>query len=322
MKKLCICIPTYKRPECLEHILCTSVEWVKEYDVDYFICDTSSTNETMNVIDAYNGLYGSHLIYRRLADYKDKTTDLKVAECFRELVDYYEYIHLCGDGLVLQLPGYFALLDGALEEGFDIVHFNPSLQKERNVYSSGLEFAKENGWYATYYGATTTSSRLINKANYDSLLNNLRNTGFMYWFGMLTAVASDNEKIIAFNTFPLTNNPFKPTNSSYQPGKFVNFWVTGWTKVIDALPAYYNEIKPLLKRDMGKHGHLYNRSNLVKLRLSDNLEWSQVRGLKSQFKQVADTPYYLISLVSLTPKSVIRCGMNAKKKLRELVKGR
>ena len=322
MKKLCICIPTYKRPECIEHILSTSLEWAKEYDVDYYICDTSSTNETKDVIDAYKDSYGSHLKYRRLVDYKDKTTDLKVAECFRELVDYYEYIHLCGDGLVLQLSEYFTLLDGALEEGYDIIHFNPALQDEKKQCSCGLEFAKENGWYATYYGATTTSSRLIKKANYDSLLDNLRNTGFMYWFGMLSTVASDDEKIIAFNTFPLTNNPYKPTNSSYQPGKFIKFWVKGWTKVIDALPEYYDDIKPQLKQDMGIHGHLYSFSNLLRLRLSDNLGWSQVRGLKSQFKQATDTPYYLISLVSLTPKSVIRCGMKAKKKLRELVKGR
>ena len=322
MKKLCVIIPTYNRPKCIDYILRTSEEWAKLYDVDYYICDTSSTNETEKLIDAYRASYGIHLVYKYIPNYTDKTTDSKVAQCFNEIIDSYKYIHLCGDGLILHLPDYFSLIGDAFESGFDVIHFNPFLQKERNEYSSGLEFARDNGWYATYYGATTTSSGFIKKANYDSLLDDLRNTGFLYWFGMFNTLATDKEKIIVFNQFPLINNPFKPTNSSYQPGKFINFWVKGWTKVIDNLPAYYEDIKPQLKRDIGAHGHLYSFNNLVRLRLSDNLEWSQVKELKSQFKQVTDTKYSLIAFVSLTPKSIIRSLMKLRKKLREMIKGR
>lgn len=322
MKKICVLIPTYNREKCIEDILKKSVAWINAFDVDYYICDTSDNDKTEIVVKKYMNSYGSHLEYIRINDYQDKTTDLKVAKCLTLLQESYEYIHLCGDGLVLIIPDYYKLLCYAAEKKYDIIHFNKSLPNDIKTYNSGKEFAFDTGWYATYYGATTISSNLIKKADYTKLLNDYRNTGFLYWYGMLSAIASDNEKIVVFNKFPLENNPFKPTNSSYQPGKFINFWVVSWNRIIDALPDYYNTIKPKLKKDIGIHLDLYSRQNLYKLKLSKNLKWKQVKENKALFSSVTDVPFSRIARISLTPRIIIQSIILVRKIARKIIKRR
>lgn len=316
MKKLCICIPTYKRSECIEHILKTSADWSREYDIDFYIFDSSADGKTAAVIEKYRESYGDRLVYELETDYPDKTTDLKVKTAFAKLRDRYAYIHLSGDGFVVDIPKYMKLLEQPMAEEYDIIHFNGWLKNEKYTYTSGHDFARDNGWYATYYGATVMSAEMIKKADYDKLAETYRNSGFMYWYGMMCAAASDGLKIIAYKEFPLINNPFKPTNSSYQPGKFVNFWIIWWNRVNDALPAHYNDIKSKIKKDIGNYLQLYGFGNLLRLRESGNLDGKLIRENRARIAEVTDVPYARFVLVSLIPKGLIPAARKLKRKLK------
>lgn len=312
MKKLCICIPTYNRSSCIEHILKTSMEWTKELDFDFYISDSSTDGKTKAVIEKYKSFYGNRLIYELDTDYPDKTSDLKVMTSFMAIQDKYEYIHLSGDGLVVDIPNYMKLIEEPIQEGFDIIHFNYWLENDKAIYSNGHDFAKENGWYATYYGATVLSSSLIRKANYQMIAKEYRNTGFMYWYGMLNSVACENLKIVAYKQFPLINNPFKPTNSSYQPGRFVKFWIIGWDSVNDSLPAYYDDIKAKMKKDIGIYLKLYSFRNLMVLRESGNLDRKVLLSNRHRIKQVTDVPFIRFLFMSIVPIRAIKIAKKIK----------
>ncbi len=305
MRKLCICIPTYNRPDCISFILKSYAVFLGEYEFDVFIHDTSESDETEAVVSRFKESYGSRLEYVRFREYPDMTTDLKVTECFRILQEAYEYVHLCGDGLVVDFPRYYPLFRAAADEGYDVIHFNNNLLEQVSRYTSGKDFARDCGWFATYYGATAVSSRLIRRADYESILGVLRNTGYVYWSCLMAGIGSDDEKIVCYNEFPMQNNPHKPTNSSYQPGKFIGFWVVGWNKAINELPSHYETVGPQVKKDVGDHLHLYGWENLIRLRKTDNLCWDVVRDKRELFEQVTDVPFWHVKLVALTPRPII-----------------
>lgn len=316
MKKLCIYIPTFNRSECIDYVLKCSADCSKDYDIDFYICDSSTDGKTINVINNYKDVYGERLIYELIKDYPDKTTDLKLITSFPKIQDAYEYIHVSGDGFVIDIPSYMEFLKRPIEEGYDIIHFNNHLKQKENEYNNGKSFASENGWFATCYGATVLSSRVIKDVASKYNVETFRNTGFLLWYWMLCGVASDNEKIIAYNAFPLNNNPHKPTNSSYQKGKFINFWIVGWNRIIESLPDYYDEIKSKLKKDAGKNMHLYTFSNLLRLRETSNLERKVIKEQKQIIKKVTDVPFWHFTLVSFVPKDAIKFARNIKKRLK------
>lgn len=318
MKKLCICIPTYNRSKCIEHILRSYLEWIKEHDIDLYIFDSSSDGKTAIYVDEYMPSYGGHLFYELETNYPDKTTDLKVFRLFDKLQEKYEYIHLSGDGLVIDINKYINLLKNPIMEDYDIIHFNSWLDRNEIIYSSGHDFAKDNGWYATYYGSTVISSKVIKRANYAKLVEQYRNTGFMYWYGMLNAVAEDNQKIVAFKEFPLLNNPFKSTNTSHQPGRFVTFWIVSWNQVIDALPAHYDDIKSKIKKDIGKNLKLYSYRNLLNLRASGNLEYRVIKEQKQLVKKVTDVSIGRLIVISFVPKKLASLVMLIGRKIKSV----
>lgn len=316
MKKLCICIPTYNRPDCIDYILKCSVNWVKEYDIYFYICDSSTNGKTNDIVRKYASIYGERLIYDLETNYPDKTSDLKVMRSFQKLCNKYEYIHLSGDGFVVDIPSCMKYLKKAIDSDFDVIHFNNHRYQISTEYSSGKDFVSENGWFATCYGATVLSSKLIRKSINDSNLELCRNTGFLFWYSMLCGIASNNEKIITYNAFPLINNPYKPTNSSYQAGKFINFWIVGWSQIIDMLPDFYNEVKNKLKKDAGLNMHLYTWANLLRLRATSNLEWKNVKERRRMISQVTDVPYWHFVIVSFIPKSLIKVAKCIKGRLK------
>ena len=225
MKEICIFIPTCNRSDCIKYWLDSNKNSINNFCVDIFISDSSPNNETENVIKMFKDAYNKHLNYQHILNYPDKTTDLKVIKGLRDLQDKYSYIYLCGDGIIVDIPSFLSLASKYMNCKYDIIHFNKNLDVNEIIFHSGIDFAKKCGWYLTYYGVTLTSNKIIKRINFEDMLNDYRNTGFLYWKGLMTGIASEHEKIVSTNLFPLSINPKKKQNSSYQPGKFINFWV-------------------------------------------------------------------------------------------------
>lgn len=316
--KLCICIPTYNRHQCVEYILKQTGSSVIECNIDYFITDTSDNNYTESVVQNYMEVYKGHLLYEHLDDYNDKTTDLKVAICLSKLADRYDYVYLCGDGLVVDLHKLCDMFNEFNLFSYDLIHFNENQEQKVRIVTSGIDFAEYFGWLATFYGATILSSQLIKKISYKGLIDIYRNTGFLFWKGLMDGIASDNENIIVVNEVPSITNPYKKNNSSYQPRRFFDFWLINWPRAVDGLTDYYNPVKEYIKKDIGNHLGLYRIHNLLRLKISFNLEYSEVRKYKDKFNEVTDTPYLLILAVSCIPVGVAQ-RLN---KLADLIKRR
>ncbi len=304
MIKVCICIPTYNRLECMKYLLQAYSSYFEQYDYfDVWISDTSSDDEIDLMLQSYANQFSKRIFYQHIPEYPDKTTDLKVANSFEHIKDRYDYVYLCGDGILINIEDFYNTIRayGDSHNKFDLIHFNKYVDQPITYYTSGKQFLKDCGWLSTYYGATVLSTGLIKRIDYLGYVETFRNTGFMYWEGLISGIASEHERIIVLKDSLTTANPYKGTNSSYQPKKFINFWVVNWNHVIDCLPSYYDDIKEYVKMDVGKKLGLYRIHNLLTLRNTHNLDYSDVRGKKKLFQAVSSTPFWFIVFVSRLP---------------------
>lgn len=321
--KVCICIPTFNRYDCIEHLLnCYSPYFERDDNFDIFISDTSSDERVVPMLEMFKEEYPGRIAYDHYDDYPDTTTDLKVYNSFEKIVDEYNYVYLCGDGLIVDIQEFIEIIHryGEGTNKYDLIHFNPYINDSCVKYISGKRFLQECGWFSTYYGATVISTELLRRIEYINYVDKFRNTGFMYWEGLISEIASEQEKIIAINHSPTNPNPYKGVNSSYQPKKFINFWVVNWNYVIDALPEYYDDVKAFVKKDIGNRLGLYRIHNLLILRNTQNLDFTDVMDKKDLFEAVANTPFGVISFISKLPLGVSRALEHMIKGMKKLLR--
>ena len=69
---------------------------------------------------------------------------------------------------------------------------------------------------------------------------------------------------------------------------------------------YYNEIKPFLKKDIGKQLNLYSFNNLVELRRTGNLDKTIYKQIAPMIHLVTDVPLYKINTIAILPLPILR----------------
>jgi len=313
MKKICVFIPTMNRSECINAYLDKVLSVAEKSNIDFYISDTSTDNRTEEIIKEYSKTY-SKLKYRHYDNYPDRTTDLKVVEGFEELKSQYDYIWLCGDGCILLIEKWLPVIEAYLEQDFELVYFSNCTDKDSEVITVCTdvhEFFKEHAWYATYYCATMISSNFVNMDLMKSLYPKWKNSGYLYWRFLFENLSLNQEVQIAVcnGTF-FEVNPYKSLNSSYKPGRFLDFWAGNWVNVVESLPDYYtsSEKENVMKR-VGIELKSYDIENLFLLRKTDNLSRKLYLEYKERLKKVTGKKLGLIKFISFSPKCLVN-GMH------------
>lgn len=315
MKRICVVVPTYNRPECIREWMEVLANSKEAKDIDFYISDSSEDNTTEEIVASYMNKTKLCIVYNHIKDYCDKTTDYKVAMALMKVREEYEYVYLCGDGLIINMEYILQLIEKYRSEEWDAIHFCRSLETEIITFNSGKEFAYKCGWYVTYYGATILSTRLLGKIDFQELLRSFRNTGFLIWIGIFSGLAYNNIRVVAIKEFPVKDNPYKKVNSSYQPGRFMEFWVRNWAKAVESLPPYYDGIKDYLCKDIGEKLNLYGFDNLIRLRHSDNYDKDIFSRYESELPKVTNKKLFYLHFMAIAPIVLLDFLLLLKKKL-------
>ena len=275
MKRLCLFIPTRNHPDLMQFYLEQTVDAAKELSVDIWIDDTSDNDDTAKIAAKYDC---SSVFYSHQREYPDKTTDLKVKNGFQKLMDQYDYIWLCGDGYVPELSKVMPLIAQYIESETSMIHFIDKIHMDNSLEMDALFFFRTYGWYVTYYGATIVSSALMRNVDFDEQYEKWRNSGFLFWSCVFTALAEQYKTITVLDSsITYINNPFKNSNSSFRPNGFARFWFQKWPEVVYSLPKMYDQDKETVCKMLGTKIRLYDWRGLMKLRLSGNLTYSIIR---------------------------------------------
>ena len=91
MKQLAICVPIYNQPEMLREMFVRCLSNYEDFGIDIYIYDSSSDNETENVIREYRADY-RNLYYKHLS--ADICSNIKVLEAYQEIIEAKKYEYL------------------------------------------------------------------------------------------------------------------------------------------------------------------------------------------------------------------------------------
>lgn len=303
MKKICIFIPTMNRSECIDFYLNSKLDIAEQYNIDFYIIDTSTDMKTKSIVEEYMKKY-SNLRYEYIDGYPDKTTDLKVVIGFQNIVNDYDYFWLCGDGCLVDIEKWIPLLENYMNVDLDMFQFtNSGTESSIKECNNILDFFEKYAWYTTYYCSTIISKSFVNINLLNELLNDFRNSGYLYWHYIFSNLAlKENNNIVICNGAFYENNPFKLSNASYKPGRFFAFWVNNWSNAVEKLPDCYNEKKKTVIKSIGTKLNLYSIRNLIELKITDNLNPPIFKQYKNNFSKVTDQSLWLIQLIAYLPK--------------------
>lgn len=137
-KNICVCIPTYNRPDAVSEVLKRELFFFKKYFIDLIFFDSSDNNDTETIVNKYAIEY-PNLFYRRINS--DIPSNKKAFMIYKEMAkSEYEYIWMIHDHTVcdenaikhilksIKLKGDFYLLkmqarDFAVNRIYDLDEF-------------------------------------------------------------------------------------------------------------------------------------------------------------------------------------------------------
>ena len=103
--KLAVIIPTANRPESIAYYLETIIEKFNDYGIDFIIYDSSDNEETKKIVVKYQKKGYECLKYEQYTGiYDGYAIDDKIIEAYKRHYDYYEYLWLMRDGLIINIP--------------------------------------------------------------------------------------------------------------------------------------------------------------------------------------------------------------------------
>lgn len=152
--KLCICIPTCNRSECIDRVLKEELEILKETGIDIRIYDSSDNDDTKRLVIDYRNRGYQNLSYRRVdhAVHPNRKAYgiFKEAEKMR-----YDYIWLIHDHTYCSAEDALRNILDALSEGGDIYLLNMQSNGFRVIEIDDLdEFLLLGAWPLNSFGAS------------------------------------------------------------------------------------------------------------------------------------------------------------------------
>lgn len=305
MKKLCILIPTRNRAEYIKEWIDTMAGALAKYDVDVHVFDSSVDNLTKKtILEADNDHFFYHLFQN-----EDNSPDAKVHFAYGYLKEQYEYIWLCGDGIIIELDMLFQKFPDILERGSHVISLCDSalninqvkFDNDCNTAISFTDYARYFLHAVTLYGSTILSSAFVRRLLDETNFNQWR---MSYFYPQLAIVSllDENMKISVYLGNFLINSKSKQKygNGVSNEKNFLYIWTIKWKTVIDFLPERYAEIKMDLYR---ANWIFFTVKRLIRFRMDDNINLKLAKKYWKELKYVSCGRGKIV-FVSLVPKFI------------------
>lgn len=302
-KQLSIVIPTYNRVEFLDYSLEVHVPICKEYNIQIFISDNASTDNTENVVKKWMKEY-EYLHYSKneinIGPDKNFEKALKLPET--------NYVWLLSDTYKIPPRGINYLLKTINDSNdyFDTIVFNLSdkIDIHTRKYQNQNELLNNLGAVMTCAAINIYNKKVIEQANffrfYDS---SFIQTGIIF-----ESIANRDFNIHWIQEYSVTSlkHPtIKKTNWSHTPKAF-EIGCEDWTNFVMSLPPSYKlENKMKCMMDFGKVSGLFTFRKLILLRSKGLLNTKIFHKYKKLFPFTIDYPNWAIYIVTISPKSIL-----------------
>lgn len=233
-KLLAIVIPTYNRADFLDYNLKNHLPILEEHNIQIFISDNSSTDNTEDIVKKWMKEY-TFLFYSKneINIGPDANFDkaLKLPNT--------NYVWLLGDTSFFNKIEFNLLLNKIDNNSFDMIVTNSENRVkgiETTIFTNHNDLLTTLGWHMTQMSSLIFSKELLSKANFSRYYNsNFIQTGIIFEYLSLKSyikVLWNND--VSVNLIKLDN----VKKESWQNQTFP-IWLKNWPNFIFSLPPIY-----------------------------------------------------------------------------------
>ncbi len=304
-KELMIGIPTRNHSQYIQYYLAKVLPIAQVYNIDIIIYDSSTDNDTYKIVNermksGYNNLF-----------YKRYNQNIKLEEKIKDIFinSGYEYVWLCGDGIVINLEKDIQIIQEEISNKRDLIIFNIK-DFDKKIYTEYTDSVKllKNCWASlTLFGASIIKGNLFKNIDWNQGLDKYRDFVMSASIFDIFLKKKLNAVLIVHNFFE--HNPYKRKSTWQDSGRSLEIFAGSIVFALENLPVIYDNVKKDAMLDIDKCTNFFGINNLWSLKVNGNLNLIMVLKYRKQLKKVTLTPYWLFIMVSVIPNSFAKVMM-------------
>lgn len=295
-------VPTKDHPKHMQIYLAKVLEDAKLYGIDLHIYDSSENDTTEQIVkkrikNGYNNLY-----YHRYE--ADDITLPPVAKLKDILVDSgYEYVWLCGDGIILNLDNVIPYIIQEMNKSRDLIIFNFLERKGRYIeYHDPVKMILEQWQSISLNGGTIYKGDFFTRIEWDDLISIYPHN--IHLAGVFDILAKKEKNVVSLDTQFFVGNIYKKEATWITGGRLLQAVADHMSSEIENLPHIYDPVKGQVKHSFARLRGMFLLPNLWWLRANDNISFQKICRYRKQLKQVTNTKYIFFLCGSFVPKKV------------------
>nr|WP_294492570.1 hypothetical protein [uncultured Anaerosporobacter sp.] len=298
-KELMIGIPTKNHPKYMQYYLAKTLVAAKKYGIDICIYDSSDDDSTKRIVEnrikkGYDNLFYYHFDPSIPPEVKMK----------RVLVESdYDYVWLCGDGIVLDIEKTISVIEKEIQKKRDVIVFSFfDTYGPYNEYTDPLEMIIPTWNPCSLWGGVIYKGDLFTEKEWDDLFGVY--TENIHFVGLFDFFSTHKMNAVAIKTEFFKDNPFKQEAVWVLNGRILEAETDFIPKAADDLPPMFDSVKPKVRRLFADNGDTFTMKKSWYLRRYNNLNLEKVFKYRKKIKSITDTKWIWFLFVSLVPKKL------------------
>lgn len=307
-------IPTYNRPKAVKFLLEYAAPLYRRLGIDLIIYDSSSNNETFDVVKKIQSTgYYNVMYHRYTGEFDGFSLDHKLIQAYDDYAEEYDYIWLCRDGLIPVVDEILEKVRYYKKKGIDCIIVDTKsrvngLEMEQYYIdkSDCANFLLDQVTRLQTLGMLIFSGKFARR-----LLDTvpLDDTTYSLWqmAAPFHAFANGDCKVVfcTKNVFAL-NEYASTTHFWSKASKMMEQWAYRWNLVISNMPQEYEMVKEKCMMVYTVDFHPFTARNILEMRGYGGLNQGMVSKYKEYLPKVTMTPVWYFYVVAILPKCLAR----------------
>jgi glycosyltransferase involved in cell wall biosynthesis len=294
-----ICIPTYNRADFLDHSLEVHIPIVREYNIEIYVFDNASTDNTSEVVQKWQKEYKHLKYYKHLHN-----TGPKFNLVFSLKYLKTDYIWLLADTYQFRKENVQILMNRInTTNEIDVLVFNlgNAIKIPSKIYKDKNKLLYDLGALMTCGAVNIVNIKALKDVYIDRYsMTYFPHTGDIFEY-LSTKTIIHVEWIENISIKNLEKPGRIKTNWSHTP-KVFEIGCEDWTNVVMSLPPSYkleNKMKCIM--DFGKVSGLFLFDNILRLRVNGLLDYKIFQKYKFYFPFTINYNIWVILIISILP---------------------
>lgn len=306
MKKIAICIPTYKRAKMVSEICVKIADTIEKEAFDVYVYDSTpdrSTEEALYEVLQEN----DHFFYVKVPP--EIHSSKKLYDIYKngKIQSLYDYLWILPDYMFFTKEIVQAVLTKA-EENWDMLmldYYDPEKVGDR-LYSDAKQIFSEYAWSMVQYGLVLLHcNRVLKNVDWQTLESKYLCEN-CYNFSHVTMYFERMIQIPEFKFFHFSVERRMVYISKYRReyGDFdsiLRIWGYRWYKSLYALPVYYNRQKKTAIKRFCRNTGMLDEKNVATLRVRNVLNRKTFGEYRKQWHLVSTVPPILVWFIVYMP---------------------